>query len=300
MSKAVLFNGFIVLIFITLSRCSNPNALSQNTSADFKKPLTEAFKTYWFDGTAEVSSYALTQSRYGESRKGHATLIYVTEDFLSDAQVKANKKSEATVPVLKLNRSKHFLTGIYPYHIMNSTFTQLGRKDPLVKISHSTQEWCGQMYLQLNRRENLEIKMHSYFEREAYQNLNVPLTLTEDELWNRIRTAPQSLPTGRHSLLPGFEFLQLRHHPVKPVTANLSLKEQDSLMVYAIAYSETGHTLEIAFTKTSPHVIEWWNESDSRNPSLETHAVRMKTLKIPYWKLNALGDEKYRDSLNLK
>jgi len=145
----------------------------------------------------------------------------------------------------------------------------------------------------------LEIKTHSYFEREADQDLKLPLMLTEDELWNRIRTAPKSLPTGSHSLLPGFEFLQLRHHPVKPLTANLSLTEQDTLMVYSIAYPETGRTLEIAFEKTSPHVIEWWKESVGRNPSLETHAVRMKTLKILYWKLNAFDDEKYRDSLNL-
>ncbi len=43
--------------------------------------LSQAFKQHWFDGHAEISSYELTQSCYGEQRKGKAVLIFVTEDF---------------------------------------------------------------------------------------------------------------------------------------------------------------------------------------------------------------------------
>ena len=68
--------------------------------------LSSTFKQHWFDGHAEISSYALTQSRYGEQRQGKAVLIFVTEDFLANAQVKANRKSKTTIPVLKSNRTK--------------------------------------------------------------------------------------------------------------------------------------------------------------------------------------------------
>ena len=76
--------------------------------------LSQEFKQHWFDGYAEINSYTLIQSRYGEQRNGSAVLIYVTEDFLADEQVKANQKSSTTIPVLKANRTKNFLTGIYP------------------------------------------------------------------------------------------------------------------------------------------------------------------------------------------
>lgn len=151
--------SFLFLLAISLS-CTNPKF---NPSTSSSLPLSSEFKSYWFDGTAEISSYALEQSRYGAPREGTAVLIYVTEDFLPDKQVKANQKSESTQTVLKLNRTKNFLTGIYPYSIMTSIFSRLGQSRPLVKTTTSIQEWCGQAYLQLNRREGLEVKSHSYF-----------------------------------------------------------------------------------------------------------------------------------------
>ncbi len=127
--------------------------------------LSQEFKSHWFDGKAEINSYELTQSRYGEQRQGKAVLIFVTEDFLKEEQVKANRKSKSTVPVLKSNRTKNFLTGIYPYSIMNSSFSSLRKGHPFIKSVASIQEWCGQSYLQLNAdEEDLSLISHSYFE----------------------------------------------------------------------------------------------------------------------------------------
>ena len=95
--------------------------------------ISQTFKNHWFDGFAEISSYELTQSRYGQQRIGKAVLIFVTEDFLAKEQVKANQKSKTTIPVLKSNRTKNFLTGIYPYSIMSSSFSSLRKSTPLLK-----------------------------------------------------------------------------------------------------------------------------------------------------------------------
>ncbi|MEO2100234.1 MAG: septum formation inhibitor Maf, partial [Flavobacteriaceae bacterium] len=142
----------LLILFAITSGCSGPKSISSKSSSI---ALSQDFKQYWFDGTAEISSYTLDQSRYGQPRDGSAILIYVTEDFLPLEQVKANQKSEHTQSVLKLNRTKKFLTGIYPYSIMTSIFSRLGQSKPLVKTTTSIQEWCGQAYLQLNRRNNL-------------------------------------------------------------------------------------------------------------------------------------------------
>ena len=47
-----------------------------------------AFADYWHQGVAELTRYRLRQARYGEVYDGEAVLIFVTEPFLPDAQVK--------------------------------------------------------------------------------------------------------------------------------------------------------------------------------------------------------------------
>ena len=92
----------------------------------------------------------------------------------------------------------------------------------------SVQEWCGQSYLQLNTFSNenkCTLISHSYFEGEADELLNFPVTLTEDELWNQLRFSPKNLPTGEFDLLPALEFIRLNHLPIKPVQANAQLEK---------------------------------------------------------------------------
>jgi len=286
-----------LLLTLVFMGCSQP----KKTVSTFKtEPLTQGFKSYWFDGTAEISSYRLTQSRYKEPRQGSAVLIYVTEDFWTDAQVKANQKNENTQTVLKLNRTKNFLTGIYPYSIMSSIFTRLEQPAPLVKATTSIQEWCGQTYLQLNRKEKIQIKSHSYFEGEADQNLTFKNGLTEDELWMWIRTQPNELPQGKIDLLPSFEFIRLNHLPIQWYPAETELIEQGPVKVYHITFPTLQRKLSIHFDAAPPYPILEWTEADLQNPTLTTRAQRIKTLKLPYWRLNNLGEEHYRDSLGLK
>jgi hypothetical protein len=45
-----------------------------------KREITD-FEKYWFNGEAELSSFQLTQARYGELREGKAVMIFVTEPF---------------------------------------------------------------------------------------------------------------------------------------------------------------------------------------------------------------------------
>ena len=281
---------FFVIFFIG---CNTSN------DSDLSFSLNEEFKNYWFDGNAEISSYNLNQSRYGSIRKGSAVLIYVTEDFLPEKQVKANKKSKYTHNILKLNRIKKFLTGIYPYSVMTSVFSRLGKNTPLIKTSTSIQEWCGQTYLQINRRRVLEITSHSYFEGEADEMFKLKNDLTEEELWAWIRTQPKILPQGKKELLPSLEYLRMNHKPIKFYEAVLQLKNNDTLNTYSIFYPELKRKLSIYFEPNHPYKILKWNEYDLENKKMISSALLEKMIKLPYWKLNKIGDEQFRDSLNL-
>ena len=129
-------------------------------------------------------------------REGTSVLIFVTEPFLPETQVKADRNNASNVPILKLNATKKYLTGIYPYSLMSSTFYPVSNDQHALKTSFSMQEWCGHVYSQLNNREQFEFTSHSYFEGEADQNLKLDKSILENEIWQRIRINPKELPLG--------------------------------------------------------------------------------------------------------
>ena len=272
--------------------------------AENPRPLSEAFKKYWYSGSAEVSSYALSQARYGELREGHAVLVYVTEPFNPEAQVKAERPDNSSVSVLKLNRTRNFLTGIYPYSIMSSIFYPVGDHSHALKVSTSVQEWCGHVFTQLNNRDDFEVTSFSYFEQEGDQRLNLPKNILEDELWTRLRIDPGRLPTGAHSVIPSLEYLRLRHQPLRAYQAHLTLSEPGAVRTYTITYPELNRTLQLHFEGTSPYTIQGWTESypSGFGPGaqvLTSTARLIRQLNTAYWGQNSNKDLILRDSLGL-
>lgn len=269
-----------------------------------KKPISEEFKEYWYAGEAEITSYKLEQARYGEIREGNSVLIYVTEPFHNKKQVKADGKNSDNIPVLKLNSTKNYLTGIYPYSIMSSSFYPVHDNSHAIKVSFSSQEWCGQVYAQLNNREKFEIMSHSYFESEADSDLKLEKTTLEDELWNKIRINPEELPQGSLEIIPSMEYIRLSHKELKPYTSNVSLTKKDDLKTYQITYPELQRTLKINFSSTFPYTIESWSDSfkSGFGPNakiMTSRATKMKLIKSPYWQKNSNEFLPLRDSLGL-
>lgn len=267
------------------------------TSLCVQAQLSQRFKQHWFDGHAEISSYELTQSRYGEQRKGKAVLIFVTEDFLAKEQVKANQKSSSTLPVLKSNRTKHFLTGIYPYSIMSSSFSSLRKNHPLIKTVASIQEWCGQSYLQLNNtKQGYAFTSHSYFEGEADQKFNIEKFFSEDQLWNLIRFDPKKLPTGAFDLLPSLEMIRLNHIKVKAVKA-VGIKKEG---LYVLNIPSQERTLTIWHSMQFPYIIEGWEEKYTKKGEAYTStAQRIHTERRQYWQENNSTFERLRTPFKL-
>ncbi|AEM71977.1 Maf-like protein [Allomuricauda ruestringensis DSM 13258] len=318
MKSSIKFNlqsiTWILVLFI-LTSCidKNQTAESRETSgqenttpstAKPKYPLTDNFKNYWYAGDAEITSYKLEQARYGELRDGNAVLIYVTEPFLPKEQVKANGNNPENISVLKLNATKKFLTGIYPYSIMSSTFYPVYDNQHAVKTSLSVQEWCGHVYSQLNNREKFEFTSHSYFEGEADQEFSMEKSFLENEIWTKIRINPENLPQGEISMIPSLEFLRLRHQKMKAYTANATMSSKDGITTYTISYPELERKLMINFMADFPFSIESWTEEfksgfGSNAKTLTTSASKIKTLKTAYWSKNENKNLILRDSLGL-
>lgn len=268
------------------------------------KPLSKEFKQFWYAGEAEITSYKLQQARYGEIRDGEAVLIYVTEPFAPGKQVKADQSSPSNIPVLKLNFTKKFLTGIYPYSIMSSTFYPVADNQHAIKVTSSIQEWCGQVFAQLNNREKFEVESFSYFESEGDQSLQFAKTHLENELWTKLRIQPKDLPTGELKVIPSLEYLRLVHQPVKAYSAEASLEQNNEISVYTLSYPELKRELKISFTTAFPYSIESWTDTypsgfGSSAKMLTTKATKIKSLKTPYWRRNGNEDVSLRDTLGI-
>lgn len=265
-----------------------------------ERNLSQNFKNYWFSGQAEITSYKLDQNRYGESRAGTAVLIFVTEDFLPESQVKANSANQSNIPVLKLNATKNFITGMYPYSIMQSTFLPLEGNSHALKITASIQEWCGQVYMQLNNRSDFEIKSHSYFEGEADHQLNLDKTYLENELWSLLRIDPEKAPTGTIQMIPSFEHIRLDHTEIRPYQAIAEFYQDEELSVYKITYPELNRELKIYYHNSFPFGIEKWEETTEKDgKEYVTTATKMTTIKSAYWTKNSNKHLHLRDTLNL-
>ncbi len=273
---------------------------------------TQKFADYWYQGQAELTRYHLEQARYGEIHQGNAVLIFVTEDFLPDTQVKYEHgpKPDDIETVLKLNFTRKFVTGIYPYSMMSSVFTPVDLSPQhTLKVSSSSQEWCGHTYVQINSNDQqYEGLIHSYFQAEADQHFSLRKSLLEDEIWTRIRLNPGQLPTGEIELIPALQYLRLMHQEMRAQKANAQINtrfdrnlSKDSLKVYKIEYTDIPRILEITFEADFPYKIVSWEEkykSGFANPKwLTTRAIKIHEIKTDYWNKNSVADSTYRKQL---
>ena len=319
MNTGLLRYTYAVLLVLLgiVSGCSSPES-------DLKTPVpssevaihatsADPFAEYWYQGKAELTSYNLEQARYGEMHDGEAVLIFVTEDFSKKKQVKLDYPSRAgddKVSILKLNHTKNFNTGIYPYSMMTSVFTPIHRNSypSTLKVTTSSQEWCGHTYTQFNLDKNAySVRFYSYFESEGDQSLKLKDAVLEDEIWTLIRLAPDELPTGNIDIIPGSMYQRLSHTDFQVESATAELKEgtnDTSLMEYGLFYEDLKRSLVIHFNKEFPHEIEGWEEHHvsgfgEEAQELVTRATRNKRIQLDYWNRNRPGDEVLREELGL-
>jgi len=306
-STALLFATLFALVGPILPNAAHADEL-------FVPSTSPQFKKYWYAGEAEISRYDLKQVRYGEVHEGDAVMIFVTENFLADEQVKdegwpSEGKSES---ILKLNLTKKFITGIYPYSVMTSVFTPVDkRKTPSWKVTASTQEWCGQTYMQLNFRDNgFEGLHHSYFQKEGDSTFRLESALLEDEIWTLIRLGASDLPTGEIEIVPALTHLRMAHQTASIENATATLGEVEGLSesgsplkAYEVAYAGSGRKIRIVFESNFPFSIERWSETHPGrrgDEPLVTEAVRTHTIKLDYWNRNGSEDIGLRDGLGLR
>ena len=286
------------------------------TSVALSLPEEKDFHSYWYNHGAEITRFKLEQSRYGEIHPGYAILIFVTEPFLPDIHVKSDYESsrKKSIPVLKLNFIKRFNTGIYDYSMMKSVFTPLPAEkqqySKALKVSMTRQDWCGHVYLQYNlENDHYKVKQYSYFEKEGDKTITIPSVHLEDEIWTRIRIAPETLPLGEIKMIPGSFFTTLRMIESGAENAFAELTntregDREDFFQYTVTYPSLQRTFSIRFNRRFPYDILSWSETylsgfGKKAKVLTINARRTHAVMTDYWNKNSLEDLELREELGL-
>ncbi len=305
LSKTVTFG---LLLALVLGGVIYYQSEAEAVAAVKSSVSDKEFSGFWYQGQAELTRYELKQERYGEVHQGDAVLIFVTEDFLDDKQVKYEfgPRGENVKSILKLNATRKFFTGVYPYSIMTSVFTPVEAGKGTYKVATSSQEWCGHTFMQLNQRQDgIDGRFYSYFQAEGDQQFKLPNALMEDEIWTKLRLDPAALPTGSIELVPALHYLRLRHKDAGVLKANAELRtlrdaaiSSKELIEYSVRYKDISRSLKIVAENEFPFTILGWEEVSS-NSGLITRAAKTNSLMLDYWSRHSVSDSTYRTQLGL-
>jgi len=287
-------------VLAAVTACSGGGSFGGRASAATPAPNAFAANPLWDDGRAEIDAYQASNRRYGVPRLFTAYLIVVKEDFSRRQLVKANPDHDPAdlFTVLKLNHVINYQTGIYSYHQMASCFFDRSTMD-LVKLSLTSNEWCGNTYKEYIRRGGRgTLHVHSYWDGMAEATHDVPVApdvVFYDQLPLWIRSLPQTPGTTRSlRLLPSEIDSQGPKPEPRPATLTADAVEE-LVMVPAGGFRalrwdlKTGDTRPDSFwtSRDEPYVLVAWDRADGSGYRLKW------TQRLAYWKLNHPGDESY-------
>ncbi|MGJ8677014.1 MAG: septum formation inhibitor Maf [Akkermansiaceae bacterium] len=243
-------------------------------------------KSTW-SGAAEINRYDLKQERYGDIIDGVAMLIYVREPFLKNRQVK-DESGKGDFQVLKLNATREFRTGVYPYHTLVSVFHPLENTtdNMALKVTTSVQEWCGHVFVQTNRKDGHTItEVKSYFEAEdGARHKEKASVLLEDEVWTALRINPNQLPVGNIKMIAGSLASRFSHtkQVAEEVTTRWIKGNSDKSIIYEIFYIKSGRKLAIEISQSLPYSILGWHESGEKG-LLSSAKLKKQLHNVDYW-----------------
>ena len=280
------------------------------------------FESNWQDGRAELAGYDYRVTRYGESRRGQAVMITVTEPFSESKRVKADDSSRNrsdTVEALKVNMVRDFQTGIYDYNTMTSIFVRSSDFSPM-KVSFSSAEWCGHVYEELLiDRSGVRQSLRSYFEGESGdRSLQwAPNGVSEDQLLVLVRglRGDYLRPGEKRTipLLPSAILRRLAHRPLAWVSATIErAAKPEKITVPAGSFVADRYRVRTADSREGSYWVErshprrilrWaWSSTaaaDRRASEAMESAELAGSTRLKYWELHANGQEGYLKSLGL-
>lgn len=242
----------------------------------------KVFTDYWSAGKTETNTYQIQEEIAGKITQAEAILTFAIKPFDTEKQVEitSNQSAEA-INVLKMSLQEK-----YDFSAISSVYSPLDIKlfPHAQKVTHSFQALSNLFIYQVNQRNRAyQIEEKSYANNQVSKSLELKRVWLEDEIWNRIRLSPESLPQNEFEIIPSLKscsetqqspIIQQAKGEVKDYTGT-ALQEKD-LKVYALNYPATQRSIEIVFQKNFPYTILAWTEKVLLNKQLTTRQAVLK------------------------
>lgn len=243
---------------------------------------------FWSDGKAEVAVFNGTEKRYGIARETEVRHILVRESFAAQEQVKAgNWRAPGTYPVIKLNQIIAVPTGSYRYDQSHSAFWRADA-GTLIKFAHTTNDSCGLTYKQGNfTGTRWRYRAFTYWEglTETDTRAAPPAgAVFYDELPFKLRLIDWGKTTRFTAPLMA-SVIGSKPETLVWNEAVFSVERQGEAWRVKVVHAKGED--RFYFDATSPYGLRRWERADG------TALTRTQVIRIPYWKLNAPGDERY-------
>ena len=183
--------------------------------------------------------------------------------------------------------------------MMTSTFFPVDDGQHSLKISSSSQEWCGHTFMELQNKSQFIVDIDSYFEGESKENVKLKKEVLEDDLMTMIRINPADITTGSQMMIPSFFYLRMKHIPLKAYRADLAMSNPSGgMQTMTVRYPEIGREFAVTFEKDFPHKIQSWSEVDKKS-GLTSQATLINSIKSDYWNRHSNKDLHLRTELGL-
>ncbi len=245
----------------------------------------------WDDGQAEVAIYDATKEIYGKSRSFEYAYILVKEEFNESYHVKTDDyERDDLYPVMKINKFCRIETQKYPYHFLTSVFIHRGNPEDLHKLTHTSQEWCGNTSKHfLEQGGKYQFDYMSYFDGEGNDRTKISKgPWFEDQLSYTLRTLK-----FRDGLLFDVDIYpsQISNSVERPraVSAHAEVSKADSSDLADIDQSFIDSPWKVVVTKASEGEITFWINGSYPNyllkmESSDGRSLQLKELKRDkYW-----------------
>ena len=252
--------------------------------------------SYWYDGTAELNFYSAAIAKYGQPRQTDEVVhILVTEDHNPQLLVKADDwRSPGNVKMLKLNLQRTFRTGIYEYREMMTAYFDHNRRS-FAKMTFASQEWCGSSFKEVvNYEGRSSYHFNTYWDGQGNGSYEVEFPsdmVPYDSLPAYLRMLDWNVGLKGDLQVLESQFSS-KASPPKVHTAQLNVSRVEEVEVPAGAFQAYRVELEVGdkpellwFEQEFPHRLLRWEAANGDR--LELRASK----KLPYWRLNKLGDE---------
>ncbi len=159
---------------------TTPTPPAHKIQLENNRPVSDAWKAFselpiWEDGLSEMSYYDATCRLYDKTRRFTRVHLMNRQYMHPIHHVKAKKDDEAVLPAFKFVIAEEVPTENYNYRFLTTAFLERPSLRPM-KVSASSQEWCGHTFkiLDWERRKefppkdwSLDIACYSYFGDEG-------------------------------------------------------------------------------------------------------------------------------------